>query len=50
MLQHRKISDIHIKMALLLISKQGSIYEDMDKERLKSFSLFFNVYIYTLKN
>ena len=41
MLQHRKISDIHIKMALLLISKQGSIYEDMDKERLKSFSLFF---------
>ena len=36
-------------MSLLLISEQGNIYEDMDKERLKSFSLFCNAYIYILK-
>ena len=44
-----KVSDMHIKMSLLLISEQGNIYEDMDKERLKRFSLFCNAYIYILK-
>ena len=36
-------------MSLLLISEQRNIYEDMDKERLKSFSLFCNAYIYILQ-